>query len=207
MGAFKGKNAKWLTMLVAISVIIVLTFVSYQKKQRQEEMKKEEEASLSKIDEVILKDLDEAYPASVREVIKYYYKVLQCMFNGEATDKQIVHLIDKERALFDKELLKKNEYGTFVKKRNEEISKYEKNDIKLLKFVIEDSEEIRYWQNNKAQMASIKAHIFMTGKKEYKDVYQEYVLRKDKTGKWKILSWDNTSDEDKSKEDMKKEDK
>ena len=207
MGAFKGKNAKWLTMLVAISVIIVLTFVSYQKKQRQEEMKKEEEASLSKIDEVILKDLDEAYPASVREVIKYYYKVLQCMFNGEATDKQIVQLIDKERALFDKELLKKNEYGTFVKKRNEEISKYEKNDIKLLKFVIEDSEEIRYWQNNKAQMASIKAHIFMTGKKEYKDVYQEYVLRKDKTGKWKILSWDNTSDEDKSKEDVKKEDK
>lgn len=203
MGAFKGKNAKWLTMLVAVSVVIVLTFVSYQKKQANEAVKNEEKTKVSDIDNVLMRNLEEDYPASVREVIKYYYKVLQCMFNGEATDKEIVKLIDKERALFDDELLKKNEYSDFVKGRNKEIKQYKKRDVKLLKFVIQDSDEIRYWQNNKSEMASIKAHIFMTGKKTYKDVYQEYVLRKDKNGQWKILAWDNTSDESKKEQESK----
>lgn len=203
MGAFKGKNAKWLTMLVAISVVIVLTFVSYQKKQTEKELQKEEEVANSEIDNVLMRDLEEEYPASVREVIKYYYKVLQCMFNGEVTDKEIVKLIDKERMLFDKELLKKNEYGDFVKGRNKEIKKYNKKNIKLLKFVIQGNDEIRYWQNNKSEMASIKAHIFMTGSKSYKDVYQEYVLRKDKDGRWKILSWENVSDDTQKKNNTK----
>lgn len=126
------------------------------------------------------------------------------MYNGEATDKEVIKLIDKERDLYDKELLKKNEYSEFVRGRKEEIKSYERNKVKLLKFVIEDNDEVRYWQNNKSEMASIKAHIFMSGKKKYKDIYQEYVLRKDKDGRWKILSWDNTSDEDK-KEDKSKD--
>lgn len=57
MGAFKGKNAKWLTMLVAVSVVIVLTFVSIQKKQTREELEKEEKASISKIESVIMRDM------------------------------------------------------------------------------------------------------------------------------------------------------
>ncbi len=197
MGAFKGKNAKWLTMLVAVSVVIVLTFVSIQKKQTKEELEKEEKASISEIENVIMRDMEEEYPASVREVVKYYYKVLQCMFNGEATDKEIIKLIDQERALYDKDLLKKNEYGDFVKGRKEEIQSHKRKKVKLLKFVIEGNDEVRYWQNNKSEMASVKAHIFMSGKKKYRDVYQEYVLRKDKDGKWKILSWENTSDNEK----------
>lgn len=204
MGAFKGKNAKWLTMLVAVSVVIVLTFVSIQKKQTKEELEKEEKASISKIENVIMRDMEDEYPASVREVVKYYYKVLQCMYNGEATDKEIIKLIDQERAMYDKDLLKKNEYSDFVRGRKKEIKSYERKKIKLLKFVIEDNDEVRYWQNNKSEMASIKAHIFMSGKKKYKDIYQEYVLRKDKNGKWKILSWDNTTD---NEQEEKRKDK
>ena len=196
MGAFKGKNAKWLTMLVAISVVVVLTYVGFEKRQSEKVLQSEENQENSKIDNIILKDLENEYPASVREVVKYYYKVLRAMFNGEATDKQVVQLIDKERTLFDKELLKKNEYSEFVKGRNEELKQYKKSGVKLLKFVIQDNDEVKYWQNNKAEMASIKAHIYMTGKKAYKDIYQEYVLRKDSKGRWKILSWSNTSDKD-----------
>lgn len=205
MGAFKGKNAKWLTMLVAISVVVVLTYVGFEKKQTEKVLQSEEKQETSKIDNIILKDLENEYPASVREVVKYYYKVLQAMFNGEATDKQVVQLIDKERTLFDKELLKKNEYSEFVKGRNAEIKQYKKGGVKLLKFVIQDNDEVKYWQNNKAEMASIKAHIYMTGKKAYKDIYQEYVLRKDSKGRWKILSWSNTSDKD-TEEDKKDKD-
>lgn len=207
MGAFKGKNAKMLTMLVAIAVVIVLTYVAFQKKQSEKAIQTEEKTSVSEIDNIIMKNLEEEYPASVRELVKYYYKVLQCMFNGQASDKQIIKLIDKERALFDKELLKKNEYSEFVKGRNAEIRQYKKSGVKLLKFVIQDSEETKYWQNNNSEMASIKAHIYMTGKKSYKDVYQEYVFRKDSEGKWKILSWSNTSDDPQDADKQKDEDK
>ena len=207
MGAFRGKNAKMLTMVVAISVVIVLSYVAYEKKQSEKAVQSEEKTAISEIDNIIMKNLEEEYPASVREVVKYYYKVLQSMFNGEASEKQIVKLIDKERALFDDELLKKNEYSEFVKGRNAEIKQYKRKKIKLLKFVIQDSDETKYWQNNKAEMASIKGHIHMTGTKSYTDIHQEYVFRKDDEGKWKILSWSNTSDDPQDVDKEKNEDK
>ena len=207
MGAFRGKNAKMLTMAVAIAVVIVLSYGAYEKKQSEKAVQSEEKTAISEIDNIIMKNLEEEYPASVREVVKYYYKVLQSMFNGEASEKQIVKLIDKERALFDDELLKKNEYSKFVKGRNAEIKQYKRKKIKLLKFVIQDSDETKYWQNNKAEMASIKAHIYMTGTKNYTDIYQEYVFRKDDEGKWKILSWSNTSDDPQDVDKEKNEDK
>lgn len=202
MGAFKGKNAKWLTMVVAIAVLVVFAYISVTNKKQEKEMKEQSKEVLSEIDEAIYKNLDKSYPASVREVIKYYCEVLKCMFNGEVTDKQIEQLVDKERALFDKELLKANDYGEFIGNRQAEIKQYKKAKSKLVKYTVGENNQVKYWKNNGKEMASIKAHIYISGDK-YKDFSQEYTLRKDKNGKWKILAWENVTDEKKSENDEK----
>ncbi len=199
MGAFKGKNAKILTMLVSISVIIVFAYVGFSNKNEQKANEEAQKENITKLDKTILKNLDEEYPASVHEVIKYYCSVLQCMFNGEVTDKQIDELIDKERALFDEELLKVNEYSEFVKGRYSEIKQYKKKKITMVKYIVDDNDNVKYWQNKNAKMASVKAKIYLGGEK-YSSFTQKYVLRQDEDSKWKILSWENISNEDTKEE-------
>lgn len=198
MGAFKGKNAKMLTMMVAIMVIVVFAYMGFSKENEEKAKEEALKENITKVDKVILKNLDNSYPASVHEVIKYYCEVLQCMFNGTVSDKEIDQLIDQERALFDKELLKVNEYSKFVKDRYSEIKQYKKKKITVAKYVIDDNDNVKYWQNNKAQMASIKAKIYIGGQ-EYTSFIQEYVLRKDGDERWKILSWKNVENKDDNK--------
>ena len=192
MGAFKGRNAKILTMVVAIAALVVVAFVNVSKKNEEKANEAAQKENITKVDKVILKNLDESYPASVHEVLKYYCKILECMFNGTVTEKEIDQLIDKERSLLDKELLKVNEYREFVDGRYSEIKHYKKNKIVMAQYVIDDNDNVKYWQNNNAQMASIKAKIYMSGK-EYTSFTQKYVLRKDSDDRWKILSWENIS--------------
>lgn len=204
MGSFKGKNAKWFTMIVAIAVLVVFAYISVTSKKQEKEIKEQSKETLSEIDEAIYRNLDKSYPASVREVIKYYCEVLKCMFSGEATDKQIEQLVDKERTLFDKQLLKANDYGEFIGNRQNEIKQYKKVNSKLVKYTVGENNQVKHWKNNGKEMASIKAHIYISGDK-FKDFSQEYTLRKDKNGKWKILAWENVTDEKKSENDKKNE--
>ncbi|MBE5936350.1 MAG: hypothetical protein E7262_11335 [Lachnospiraceae bacterium] len=199
MGAFRGKNARLLTMIVAIAVIVVFAYITISNKNEQKANEEAQKENITKVDKVVLKNLDEEYPASVHEVVKYYCNVLQCMFNGQVTEKQIDQLIDKERMLFDKELLKVNEYSEFVEGRYSEIKQYKRKKITMVKFIVDDNDTVKYWQNNNAKMASIKAKIYMGGE-HYSSFTQKYVLRKDKDDRWKILSWQNT-DEKKDKKD------
>ena len=194
MGAFKGKNAKLLTMLVSISVIIVFAYIGFSNRNEEKANEEAQKENITKLDKTILKNLEEEYPASVHEVIKYYCNVLQCMFNGEVSDKQIDQLIDKERMLFDKELLKVNEYSEFVKGRYSEIKQYKKKKITIVKFLVDESDNIKYWQNNKSKMASIKVKIYLGGER-YSSFTQKYVLRQDEDSKWKILSWENIGED------------
>lgn len=194
MGAFKGKNAKLLTMVVSISVIIVFAYIGFSNRNEEKANEEAQKENITKLDKTMLKNLDEEYPASVHEVIKYYCNVLQCMFNGEVSDKQIDQLIDKERMLFDKELLKVNEYSEFVKGRYSEIKQYKKKKITIIKFLVDESDNIKYWQNNKSKMASIKVKIYLGGER-YSSFTQKYVLRQDEDSKWKILSWENIGED------------
>lgn len=194
MGAFKGKNAKLLTMIVAIAVLVVAAYLAVSNKNEEKAMTEAQKENITQLDKVLLKDLDESYPGSVREVIKFYCKILKSMFNGDVTEKQIDKLIDKERALFDEELLKLNEYSKFVDGRYSEIDAYKKNKSSMIKYVVGENESVKYWQNNGKDMASIKAKIYMGGDK-YIDFTQEYILRKDDKDRWKILSWENTTED------------
>ena len=204
MGAFKGKNAKFLTMLVSIAFIVVAAYIAISNRNEQKAIDEAQKEEITAVDKVILKNLDESYPASVHEVVKYYCELLKCMFNGEVTDKQIDQMIDKERALFDDELLKVNEYSTFIEGRYSEIRQYKKNKLTMIEYAVDDRDWVKYGKNKKKEMASIRAKMYIGGKK-YVKITQEYILRKDNKDRWKIVSWENKSDETVDKTDKDKD--
>ena len=57
------------------------------------------------ITSVLSKNLEKDYPASPRAVIKYYNRILLCLYNETYDDEQYQKLLEKMRALMDDCLL------------------------------------------------------------------------------------------------------
>ena len=69
---------------------------------------KEEETVVTAVQDVLLKNLDDDYPPTPREVLKYYSDITKCLYNEEYTESQLEQMADKLLALFDTELAENN---------------------------------------------------------------------------------------------------
>lgn len=52
-----------------------------------------------------------------------------------------------------------------------------------------DSNDVKYVTDNGSKIAYVKASYFMKEGSSYSKTYQEYVLRQDKEGCWRILTF------------------
>lgn len=194
MGIFRGKNAKLLTMMTAIAVVIVLLYVGLTKKEEEKNSQLAVEAE-TEVDMLMDKDLDKEYPASVREVVKLYLRIITCYYNEDLDEKELVALADQQRALFDKELLDNNNYGDFMKRLKNEIASYKSVNKTVINYQINSNQSVQYWWNNDRECASIMVVVNMNGK-SLNQVYEKFSLRKDDNGKWRILGWQLADEDD-----------
>ena len=194
MGIFRGKNAKLLTMMTAIAVVIVLLYVGLTKKEEEKNSQLAVEVE-TEVDMLMDKDLDKEYPASVREVVKLYLRIITCYYNEDLDEKELVALADQQRALFDKELLDNNNYGDFMKRLKNEIASYKSVNKTVINYQINSNQSVQYWWNNDRECASIMVVVNMNGK-SLNQVYEKFILRKDDNGKWKILGWQLADEDD-----------
>ena len=194
MGIFRGKNAKLLTMMTAIAVVIVLLYVGLTKKEEEKNSQLAVEAE-TEVDMLMDKDLDKEYPASVREVVKLYLRIITCYYNEDLDEKELVALADQQRALFDKELLDNNNYGDFMKRLKNEIASYKSANKTVINYQINSNQSVQYWWNNDRECASIMVVVNLNGK-SLNQVYEKFSLRKDDNGKWKILGWQLADEDD-----------
>lgn len=194
MGIFRGKNAKLLTMMTAIAVVIVLFYVALTKKEEEKNSQLTVEAA-TEVATLMDKDLDKEYPASVREVVKLYLRIITCYYNEDLEEKELVTLIDQQRALFDKEFLDHNKYGDFKKRLENEISSYKSANKTVINYQINSNQSVQYWWNNGKECASIMVVVNLNGK-SLNQVYEKFILRKNDNGKWKILGWQLADEDD-----------
>lgn len=188
MGIFRGKNAKLFTMMVAISLVIVMSYAALTKKEENENSKIDEKTA-TEVAELMDKDLKTEYPASVREVVKLYLRIITCYYNEDLTEDEKIVLADQQRALLDKELLDKNKYSDFMKRLDDEITSYKGSNKTIINYQINSNESVQKWWNNDRECASIIALVNLNGK-SLNQVYEKFILRRDDQGRWKILGWE-----------------
>ena len=187
MGIFRGKNAKLFTMMIAISLVIVMFYAALTKKEEDKNSQLTVEAA-TEVTSLIDKNLNTEYPASVREVVKLYLRIITCYYNEDLTDEELVALADQQRALFDKELLENNKYGDFMKRLEGEIASYKSSNKTIINYQINSNQSVQKWWNNDKECASIMVVVNLNGK-SLNQVYEKFILRRDDNGRWKILGW------------------
>ena len=132
-------------------------------------------------------DLEQKYPATPRAVIKTYNKFLKCMYNEDYSEQEFVNLAEKQRTLFDQELLDNNPQSQYVQDIRADIKKCKSENRSLRNTSVCGSNEVVYKTVDKRDCAYVSCSYFMRVGSDYETTTQQYVLRKDENGKWKIL--------------------
>lgn len=181
---------KRLSWLVVVTIIVVLGVAWYY----YDSMKKDEESSIgdSVVDEVakvLNKDLEESYPYTAREVVQFFIRIQKCYYNEDYTDEELVKLAYKATELFDDELKSENQFDEYFEDLKEEIDAFESDGKTINRVILEKSSEVVYSTVDEQKYASINCTYYIKGDAGTSRVIETYILRKDESGRWKILGW------------------
>lgn len=176
--------------IIGISVLCIALIVGYYYYLSHKDKKDVETGTeVGAVEEVLLRDLDQDYPPTPREVVKFYNKILTCFYNEDCDDKQLEALGDQARKLMDTELLNNNPKEIYLSALKKEVEEYKEEGKTLADTTVSGSNEVDYKTVDGRECAFVTASYFIKEGNSYNRTYQEYVLRKDEDNKWKILGY------------------
>lgn len=183
------KNVKYVIIAVACICLICVGFYFFSQEN------KTVEKDLTEVEKVILRDLEENYPKTPREVVKFYSRIISCYYGGEATDEQIEDLVDQMIFLLDDDLLLVNPRDEYYDSVVSEIEQFKKENKKVVSYSVCDSNDVKYINDEKEgssqvdKLAYVGASYFVNTDGSFAYSYQQFVLRQDEDGRWKILTF------------------
>ena len=138
-------------------------------------------------------DMENEYPKTARDAVKLHCRYLKYVYSEEftedATEDEYFTMNQQIRKLFDEELLKYNMAEEQLQALKNEIALYAINKQKIVSYTLPEASQIEYNTENGVEYAKMKVSIAMTVDGDSLLGEQEYILRKDENGKWKILGW------------------
>lgn len=182
------KNAKYVIIaIVCISVICAGFFFFSQNN-------KESEKNLTEIEKVIVKDLENNYPKTPREVVKFYNRIVKCYYGSETPSKeQVEDLVDQMLCIMDEDLILVNPREEYFNSVVNDINQYKRDKRQLVNTDVCDTNDVKYVtddkEGEKEELAFVDASYFMKNGDDFVYTYQEFVLRQDEAGRWKILTF------------------
>ena len=151
--------------------------------------KTETQTTLTETDLILQKDFTNDYPKTPREVVKWYNRIIKEYYAEKHTKKETNALIKQQRALLDKDLLAANPKATFYKNVKANIKDYAKRDEKIIIVKTCSSSDITYAKVKGYNCAYATSYYFSREGNDYSRTFQEFCLRQDDNGNWKILTW------------------
>ena len=178
------------TGIVIIALVVIIgicgAFYAVNENSKKESQK---EASLTEIQKITTKDLDKDYPQTPREVVKFYNKIVDSYYKDQYTDDELDALADQALKLFDDELAQNNPKDSYKASIVADVKNYKDQGKTIAQTDVCDSNDVKYATDNGDSIAYVTASYFIKQDNSYSKTFQEYVLRKDSEGRWKILTF------------------
>jgi len=181
------RTANTLGMMMVLSVAIVAIY--FKLKTSTKPIVEESITNKTELETLLEKDIVGNYPSSPREVVKLYTRIMKLFYNENLEDEQVNQLATQIRNLYDKELLANNPYDDYLLELKVEITEYKSAKRNVMNEVIEDSNSVKYWNQEDREYASLTAAYTLKEKDSYTKLFEDFILRKDEDGNWKILGW------------------
>ncbi len=186
------KKAKNFRGIILVILVIALGVTVYTYSLNKGTLTPTEKNSEDEAGKLASRNLETDYPNTPRKVIEYYSQIMKCFYGEELSEETLKKLVQQTRLLYDEELLAQNPEEDALKQTKDYIEEFRENNNKITEYIIEDSKDIEYYTKDDASYAIVTTAYFTRDKSGASKTYEDYLLRKDKDGNWKILGWELT---------------
>jgi hypothetical protein len=186
----KGKKlAQLIGVLCLIGALVLAAFFALNQRADDSVFSKNEKEN-TEVQNILSKDIDRNYPATVREVVRLFSRVSKCYYNETVSMEEFNDLIEFQRKLFDEEFLENNPLDNFTNNLMAEIDAAKAKEKRMAAYRVQKQSSVTAWQSGDNHFASIIASYTMSAKGELPTrTYEEFLLREDENGRWKIVGW------------------
>ena len=186
----KGKKlAQLIGSLGVVAVVVLGVFLALNLREDDGVFSKKD-AKNTEVQNILSKDIDRNYPATVREVVRLFSRVSKCYYNETVSEEEFKELVEFQRKLFDEEFLQNNPLETFTNNLTAEIDVAKAKENKMAMYRVQKQSSANTWNDGDNHFASIIASYTMSAKGESPTwTFEEFLLREDEKGRWKIVGW------------------
>ena len=178
------------TVIVTVILIVIVTaLVGYYAFLSGKARTAAEESAATPTQLVLNKDLQKDYPATPKEVVKFYTDIEKCLYNEDCTEEEIEQLGMKARELYDEELLENNEVGTYLVRLKQEVKDFKDNKKRMTGANVAASANVDFFSEDGFDFARIYCGYTIRDANGSAGIGQVYLLRRDENRRWKIYGW------------------
>lgn len=155
------------------------------------------QSDASNAKKLIAKDIENNYPNTPVKVVELYSDIMLEYYSGTVEEDILEKLVKQSMLLFDAELLAENPEEELIKKTKEEVEEYKKQEQTITRYILENSRDVEYYSVDDMSYCVVTAEYFIRNSSGgFAKTYEDYMLRKDEFGNWKILGWQLTNTEE-----------
>ena len=155
-------------------------------------------ATESEVQKLLEKDNDTTYPETPTEVVKLYWRYNKCIYNSSMDDKDLQGLVKQLRKFYDEELLAGdgNSWDDMLKQVKKDQASYFKKERTIASYAVQKNSTVKSAELDGRECATVISGVLTKEKSKREQVYEKFMCRKDKDGRWRILGWQQTTDAD-----------
>lgn len=186
----KGKKlAQLIGSLCVVTVVVLGIFLALNMREDDGIFSKKQTKN-TEAQNILSKDIDRNYPATVREVVRLFSRISKCYHNETVSKEEFSALVEFQRKLFDEEFLENNPPDTFTNNLTAEIDAAKAKEQTMIMYRVQKQSSVVTWQDGENHFAKIIASYTMNAKGESPTrTFEEFLLREDEKGHWKIVGW------------------
>ncbi len=150
---------------------------------------KEEPVQMTAATKQLTKDYEKAYPSTPKSVMTEYGEITKCFYASDTEEAQLRDLCAQMRMLFDDELVANQSFDDFYDSLRSEVAVYKDAGKIVSSYSVSSSTDVKYSETEYGSLATLYFAINLRENGKINRIREQFVLRKDKAGHWKILGW------------------
>lgn len=150
----------------------------------------EDNPTVTRSQQILLRNLDTNYPPSPREVLKYNCEIIQCLYNEPHTDEELKKLAMQIQLLYDEEFVANQTEEVYLLNLAGEIAKMNKSDMKISSYSTSSSTDVEYFTRDNFDWARLYCIFSIRQGTKMLSTNERFLMRKDEAGHWKIYGWE-----------------
>ena len=179
-----------MVIIVIICAALCLGYYYYLANKPAEKDATDQAVQNEELAYLTTRNISDNYPESVRDVVKLYARITKEYYEPDITDEGIEKLGHQARLLFDDELKGTQTDDEFMQALKDDINVYRSNDARINSFSIQSASDTKYTTFNNRDYASLQLVYYIREGSNLHTSGTKFTLRKDNSGKWKILYWE-----------------